>query len=59
VNGTVRTIARMKALLEHALAALQEGKTEIAERLVLEAHAALHDLVDEMLFHGEWVEEEA
>lgn len=59
MNGTVHTIARMKALLEHALAALQEGKTEIAERLVLEAHAALHDLVDKMLFHGEWVEEEA
>ena len=59
MNGTVHTIARMKTLLEHALAALQEGKTEIAERLVLEAHAELHALVDEMLFHGEWVEEEA
>ncbi|GAA6762563.1 hypothetical protein Thermus77927_09740 [Thermus hydrothermalis] len=58
MNGTVRTIARMKALLEHALTALREGKTETAEKLVLEAHAALHDLVDEMLFHGEWVEEE-
>ncbi len=44
MNGTVRTIARMKALLEHALTALQEGKTEIAERLVLEAHGSCKDL---------------
>ncbi|WP_289844102.1 hypothetical protein [Thermus scotoductus] len=34
----------MKALLEHALTALQEGKTEIAERLVLEAHGSCKDL---------------
>jgi len=56
--GTVKTIARLNALLENAHAALQTGKTEVAERLIVEAHATLQDLVDEMLFHGKWDETE-
>lgn len=58
MNATVYLIGQMRGSLEKALKALDQNNTELARELVLKAHIALLDLVDEMLLRGEWEERE-